>query len=345
MKFFIAAITLLGINTQAGEVELQHRFGLGAGVGAAIPLMHSTFTNNASTGYSLDGHADYYLSNAWGLEANYNRYNYKSSSPVSNAYGLGVIYRFFETDRLTPVAGLGLGYATTSGSGVSALNYDNIALNAKIGLDYALNSNWILSLTAKYAWMFSSGNGTNNEHGLIPQANFTYFFGASKKASGETVAPIQAEKVIDGDDDGDGVLNSIDKCPNTPKGVPVNSLGCALDAKVDFTVNVQFDSGKSVVKEKYRGELEKMANLLKDHDDVNAEIQGYTDNSGKKEPNVKLSAARAKAVQEYLVKNLGVDAKRLTSNGYGPEHPIAENTTVEGRARNRRVIASLTSRK
>jgi len=66
------------------------------------------------------------------------------------------------------------------------------------------------------------------------------------------------------------------------------------------------------------------------------EVQGHTDNQGAYYYNVKLSRDRAKAVKEALVKRK-VDAKRLTSKGYGPSKPIADNKTKEGRQKNRRV--------
>jgi len=335
--FALCAISLMTFvpGAQANQIHLEKRFGLGAGVGFAIPVAPSSFSDPTDTGYSLEGHADYYLSDAWGVEAAYNRYHYDSGAPTTNSYGLGVIYRFLPTAVLTPVAGFGAGYATTSGSNAPSLNYDGFTLNAKLGLDYAICENWVLSATAKWAWLDGNGDATHDEHGFMPQVNFTYFFGGSH-------ASASVDKV-DGDDDGDGVANSADQCANTPKGVKVNSLGCPLDQKVDFTINIQFDASKAAVKPQYHGELAKMAALLKAHSDMKAEIEGFTDSSGKKESNVQLSAARAKAVATYLVKKLGVPAAQLSSKGYGPANPIADNATAEGRAKNRRVVASLSS--
>jgi|GEM_PF-857049 len=340
----ISALCAIGLmtlapNGHAQSVHLEKRLGLGAGVGLAIPVAPSSFSDPVDTGYSLEGHADYYLSDAWGVEAAYNRYHYDSGAPTTNSYGLGVIYRFLPNAKLTPVAGIGAGYATTSGTNLSSLDYDGFTLNAKLGLDYSICENWIVSATAKWAWLDGNGDATHDEHGFMPQVNFTYFFGAHASSN---VAMTSNEKA-DGDDDHDGVANSIDQCANTPKNAKVNSLGCPVDQKVDFTINIQFDASKATVKPQYQGELAKMAKLLKAHSDMKAEIEGFTDSSGKKESNIQLSAARAKAVVTYLVKKLGVPAKQLTSKGYGPENPIADNATAEGRAKNRRVVASLSS--
>jgi OOP family OmpA-OmpF porin len=66
------------------------------------------------------------------------------------------------------------------------------------------------------------------------------------------------------------------------------------------------------------------------------EISGHTDNVGKRSTNMKLSQQRADAVKAWLVAK-GIDASRMTAKGYGPDKPVAPNTTAEGRAKNRRI--------
>lgn len=75
---------------------------------------------------------------------------------------------------------------------------------------------------------------------------------------------------------------------------------------------------------------------LKDNPGIDAEVAGYTDNTGKPAYNVKLSQRRAEAVMKYLVDH-GIDASRLTAKGYGAADPVASNATKQGRAQNRRV--------
>jgi outer membrane protein OmpA-like peptidoglycan-associated protein len=82
--------------------------------------------------------------------------------------------------------------------------------------------------------------------------------------------------------------------------------------------------------------LEKAYNTLAQNPDIVVEIQGYTDNTGGKATNMKLSQARAESVKGWLVKK-GIAAERITAKGYGPEKPVADNKTKEGRQQNRRI--------
>jgi outer membrane protein OmpA-like peptidoglycan-associated protein len=99
---------------------------------------------------------------------------------------------------------------------------------------------------------------------------------------------------------------------------------------------VYFETGKSTIKAESGSVLDRVAESLVANPDVKVEIGGHTDNTGSKATNTRLSQARAKAVMEYLVSK-GVAANRLTAVGYGPTKPVADNTTVAGRAANRRV--------
>ncbi|MFO7659361.1 MAG: OmpA family protein [Candidatus Cloacimonadaceae bacterium] len=99
---------------------------------------------------------------------------------------------------------------------------------------------------------------------------------------------------------------------------------------------VHFKSGSSSIEKESYDTLDEMVETLKYYPEMIVEIQGYTDSTGSLEINRKLSQARAEAVREYLI-NKGIAASRMTAKGYGPENPIASNSTPEGRAQNRRI--------
>jgi outer membrane protein OmpA-like peptidoglycan-associated protein len=103
------------------------------------------------------------------------------------------------------------------------------------------------------------------------------------------------------------------------------------------TQGILFDVGAANVKGESTPTLKDIAETLKAHPDLKIEIQGHTDNVGNAAANLKLSEDRANAVKEMLVKDYGVAAAQLTAKGYGSTKPIGPNTTVEGRANNRRV--------
>jgi OmpA-OmpF porin, OOP family len=141
-------------------------------------------------------------------------------------------------------------------------------------------------------------------------------------------APVVAAPVAERDSDGDGVPDSRDKCPNTPKGVKVNANGC-WELK-----GLYFDSDKAVIKD--TKVLDEATAILKANPKLNGEVRGYTDNTASAEYNQKLSEARAKAVREYFIKQ-GIAPERIRAKGFGETNPVASNDTVEGRAQNRRV--------
>jgi len=82
--------------------------------------------------------------------------------------------------------------------------------------------------------------------------------------------------------------------------------------------------------------LARVAESLAANPDVRVEIAGHTDNTGSRTRNVNLSLRRAEAVMTFLIEN-GVAASQMTANGYGPDQPIADNSTEAGRSENRRV--------
>ncbi len=99
---------------------------------------------------------------------------------------------------------------------------------------------------------------------------------------------------------------------------------------------VYFDFDKYKLKKQYLGVLTRDSDLIKERENLLVTIEGHTDSIGKAAYNQKLSERRAKSVYDYLAKK-GVPASRLKTVGYGKSRPVADNSTKEGRAKNRRV--------
>ncbi|VBB45746.1 OmpA/MotB domain protein [uncultured Paludibacter sp.] len=142
------------------------------------------------------------------------------------------------------------------------------------------------------------------------------------------------------DSDGDGVPDNLDKCP-TIAGIAANK-GCPEVQKEVITIfkqalqGIQFDVNKATIKPISYDILDKVVKVMNDNPAYNLEINGHTDSQGSDEYNQKLSEERAASVKQYLV-DKGIDAARLTTQGFGETQPVASNKTSTGRFLNRRV--------
>ena len=99
--------------------------------------------------------------------------------------------------------------------------------------------------------------------------------------------------------------------------------------------NIFFETNRYDIKPESEPELNEVVQLMKDNPGLRIQISGHTDNSGKTADNRTLSESRAKAVTNYLI-GKGIAPERLTFKGFGDTQPVADNSTSEGRARNRR---------
>jgi OOP family OmpA-OmpF porin len=168
------------------------------------------------------------------------------------------------------------------------------------------------------------------------------------------------------DSDGDGVADYLDKCPNTPVGGKVDGAGCELDTDGDGVPdwkdtcptekgtaalngcpemttpvmtgvsNIQFEYNSSVLRTSSYATLDGVSSMLRADKSKMLQLDGHASAEGTDAYNMQLSLDRANAVKIYLV-NSGVDAKGISTSGYGETRPIASNTTEEGRVANRRV--------
>jgi outer membrane protein OmpA-like peptidoglycan-associated protein len=109
-----------------------------------------------------------------------------------------------------------------------------------------------------------------------------------------------------------------------------------IDPPKEFVLdNVYFDTGKSSLKPNSNKALNDLVEVLKTKNTMMIEIQGHTDDVGNAEANLKLSQERAEAVKKYLASK-GIDETRVGAKGFGSSKPIADNSTEEGKAKNRR---------
>jgi outer membrane protein OmpA-like peptidoglycan-associated protein len=106
--------------------------------------------------------------------------------------------------------------------------------------------------------------------------------------------------------------------------------------KVTLDNGILFDFNKSTLKKEAKDELEKFAKEMADMPNTNINVYGHTDNVGTAEANKKVSDQRARAVASYLMKH-GIEKDHILAEGLSYDFPVADNSTAEGRAQNRRV--------
>ncbi|HET8729554.1 MAG TPA: OmpA family protein [Moraxellaceae bacterium] len=156
-----------------------------------------------------------------------------------------------------------------------------------------------------------------------------------KEVVREVPVPTPVTVVKDVDSDGDGVIDSRDKCPDTPKGAKVDGDGCVIEQTLTFH-DVTFETNSARLTMNGRRLLDSMVAFLRSEPGVTAVVEGHTDNRGSDGYNLKLSQARAESVRAYLIEE-GIGAKRLEARGFGKRRPMASNDTDAGREANRRV--------
>ena len=116
----------------------------------------------------------------------------------------------------------------------------------------------------------------------------------------------------------------------------VNKVAEPIESKIAFK-SLEFENGKANILPAMHADLDKLANFLIDHPDVNLRISGHTDSQGKEDVNRTLSQGRADAIKEYLVTQFAIDGNRIEAIGYGSSKPIVAEVTEEDRQLNRRV--------
>jgi len=150
------------------------------------------------------------------------------------------------------------------------------------------------------------------------------------------------------DRDHDGVPDIDDSCKDVPGPasnhgcpVPVSEVKQEVKKRLAYAATaIEFQTGKAIIEKTSYKLLDEIVGILNEYTDYYMTIDGFTDNVGTSEKNLKLSKERADAVKIYFVSK-GISDKRLVTGGYGDTQPVASNKTAEGRAKNRRVALDL----
>jgi outer membrane protein OmpA-like peptidoglycan-associated protein len=138
-------------------------------------------------------------------------------------------------------------------------------------------------------------------------------------------------------DSGNIDLTNIDTILDIEKNFTLINIVELINTNVSIPLtNIFFETNKFDLKPESYAELNRLADFLKDYDDIKIEISGHTDNTGSSSFNQKLSENRAKSVRDYLILQ-GCYSVNLKAVGYGFTNPLVENDSEENKAKNRRV--------
>jgi len=277
-------------------------------------------------------------------------------------YKMEVLYNFLPDGMIVPFVAAGVGGRHMNWDDRS--NDNDFVVDYGAGVKIFFAEDWAVRGDIRHIYV-TDENVNNVEYGI----GISYFFGGKKEQAPPPPPPPKPEPApfVEPDSDGDGVIDRLDQCPDTPAGVIVDEVGCPIDTdrdgvpdyldkcpdtpielkvdkdgcpiRVTINLNVLFDFDKSDVKPKYHSEIKRVADYMNAYPWEKATLEGHTDSRGTDAYNQKLSQRRVDAIKNYLVDKFGIGADRLTAVGYGESRPIATNDTDEGRQLNRRVQA------
>lgn len=240
---------------------------------------------------------------------------------------MGAIGKKVKTENLTPTElmnylnqqkGILAGFSSESFKGTAT----NVAANVKAPIAFPARRKktipWPLLATLVLAVLVSLWWFLNRQIGTIPSPTATISESISTPATDLTPSLTPAAANL-------GELDSFLRAGNTTE----------LPKRFSF-INLTFTTGTAALIEGAENELDQIATTLKAHPNVTARIEGFTDNTGDIGRNIELSNERAIAVKNELISR-GIDEGRIETVGRGQDSPIADNSTPDGRAQNRRI--------
>jgi OOP family OmpA-OmpF porin len=359
MKRLILGSVIAAACAGSGAAMADDRVADGTGAWYVSPMAQYTFLDsdrlsNDHTGYQ--GGVGMNFAPDWAVEANGSIGSFKMSNSGASqqlqAYSLDFMYKFFPDAIIRP-------YLIAGGGGmldrVAAGLTDHHAGFAEAGAGFLVgigpqNTSTRLQFRAegKYRKEFLGANAFNprDPGDTVVSAGLLLMFGAPTPPPPARALPPPPEPPpppppppppqppAPPDSDGDGVPDSIDQCPNTPKGDRVDAVGCTIKDEIKLE-RVHFATDSAELLPDSIETLSYGTATLKRYPEMVIEVRGHTDSTGSKPHNQVLSQRRAESVMRYL-KAHGV-TNNMTAKGYGQEQPIASNATAEGRRQNRRV--------
>lgn len=314
----------------------------------------------------------YQFDNPWAIEFNYLTKETNAESPSSvdvdfEQYRLDALYHLGGNGDIQPYLAAGIG---ENNFDFPNIDVDETVINIGGGVKFALTDALSLRTDAR---LFNSMDEEDQD--LALSVGLNYLFGSSKSRA--PMAPVEdrSKPASPMDSDGDGVVDSRDRCPNTPAGTSVDANGCERDSDNDGVVDsrdacpnseagarvdergcyivlqetrtielkINFANDSAVITDQYIDQIQQVVDFMREYPLTKVVVEGHTDDRGSASYNQQLSERRARAVASELVNRFGIENNRVSAVGKGEVEPVTTNDTAEGRAANRRVVGVISA--
>ena len=314
-----------------------------ASTAVAEGIQPDTFTLSGIVGgYTFDGkqhlktmpvigvRGGYNFTKYFGVEALFDFVTTESTQAGlgdANAYRYGgdLLLHLLPDSKLVPYLAAGYGGITFEQD--NQRTFTRGVFDYGPGIKYFLNDN--LALRGDFRHLVFQDNDTFSNYEYT--VGLTYQFGGMKPAPAPVAAPVAPPEPAP--------APAAEAAPEAPlEPIPAAEPTPEM-MKYCVTLDILFDIEKAEIRPEYNNEVAKVGDFMKKYPTTTAVIEGYTDEVGGDDFNMQLSQKRAESVVNALVANFGIDRSRLSAKGYGKTKPIADNSTDEGRQKNRRIDA------
>lgn len=366
-------IGLLGVGNAHAFDWFDGRLSIGGGYGRVKPELPYDFKDSYQDGPMWTANMKYFINNDVSIVASYADLEPYARGDSQDFYRFRPIvasirYNIFHHLPITPylTAGAGYSFNEREAPGIVAQQWSEATLQGGVGFEFFITEGTSLGVEALYHnFIGQAGIEPYRMASLIGTANIYFGPGPSQKRAEEALKQEQAAAAQAQADAEAAKQQALAAAQMQVQQASATATSAQQEAALanqklqqlqaqNQQAQAELDNIKQMIARKdispitfksgsadllavSNPTLDKVAQIIKKYPDLKVRIEGHTDNVGSDDYNQQLSQERADAVKNYLVNQAGVPAGQVTSVGMGKGGPVADNSTLEGRAQNRRV--------